>query len=72
MNLSSLITRIKIDCGIYAIALPFDNADEIIKDIIIDITRPVFSKYCPTYEKIRFDLNYLIYSMIVNCYMSKM
>jgi len=57
MNLSSLITRIKIDCGIYAIALPFDNADEIIKDIIIDITRPVFSKYCPTYEKIRFDLN---------------
>ena len=34
MNLSQLITRIKITCGIYAIALPFENADEAIANAI--------------------------------------
>lgn len=51
-----MITRIKINCGIYSIALPVDNADEIIRDTIVNITRPVFSIYCPYCEKIRFNL----------------
>ena len=37
MNLSQLITRIKISCGIYSIALPFENPDEVIKDVIENI-----------------------------------
>ena len=59
MNISQLITRIKISCGIYTIALPFDNADEAIRDVIQNITLKTFSILCPCYEKVRFDLNSL-------------
>jgi hypothetical protein len=38
MNMSDLITRIKIACGIYAIALPFENPDEAIADVIRRVT----------------------------------
>ena len=55
MNLSQLITRIKISCGIYSIALPFENPDEVIKDVIENITLRTFSTYSPYYEKFRFD-----------------
>lgn len=57
MNISQLITRIKITCGIYSIALPFENPDEAIKDVIENITLRTFSTYCPYYEKYRFDLH---------------
>lgn len=59
MNISQLITRIKINCGIYSIALPFDNADEAIKDVIQNITLRTFSTLCPCYETVRFDLHSL-------------
>lgn len=59
MNLSTLITRIKISCGLYSIALPFENPDEVIKEVIENITLKTFSTYCPYYETFRFDVNSL-------------
>jgi len=55
MNMSDLITRIKIACGIYAIALPFENPDEAIADVIRRVTLRTFSTYCPYCESIQFD-----------------
>lgn len=57
MNISQLITRIKLDCGIYAIALPFENVDEVILDTIRTTTLQTFSTYCPHYETFRWHLN---------------
>lgn len=57
MNISTLITRIKIKLGIYAIALPFDNPDQAIVDIIQNITLRTFSTFCPHYEPMRFLLS---------------
>lgn len=59
MNLSSLITRIKLQLGIYTIALPFENPDEVFKDIIQNVTLRTFSTYAPYYEKFRFKLDEL-------------
>jgi hypothetical protein len=59
MNLSTLITRIKARCGLYAIALPFENADEAIKEVIENVTLRTFSTYCPYYENFRFELTSL-------------
>lgn len=59
MNLSQLVTRIKIVCGLYSIALPFDNPDETISEVIRNITLRTFSTYCPHYETYRFDLHSL-------------
>ena len=59
MNLSNLVTRIKVKCGIYSMAIPFENPDEAIVDIIQNITLRTFSQYCPYFEKFRFDLNTL-------------
>lgn len=59
MNISQLLTRIKIACGLYTIALPFENADEAMKDVIENITLRTFSTYCPYYETFRFDLTNL-------------
>lgn len=59
MNLSQLITRIKIKCGIYTIALPFDNPDDVIADVIKNITIPTFSTFCPYVQTFRFDLHEL-------------
>lgn len=58
MNLSTFITRIKMKLGIYTIALPID-VDEFITTVINDISIPVFSVYCPLYEKITFDMSNL-------------
>lgn len=57
MNLSQLITRIKINCGLYSIALPFENPDEVIMDVIQNITLRTFSTYSPWYQTIRLDLH---------------
>lgn len=45
--------------GIYTIALPFENPDEVIKDVIQNITLRTFSTYAPYYEKFRFNLKNL-------------
>lgn len=57
MNLSQLITRIKINCGLYTIALPFENPDKAIEETIKNITLRTFSTYCPYYETYRFNLS---------------
>jgi hypothetical protein len=57
--MSQLISRIKINCGLYAIALPFENPDEMMRDVIQNITLRTFSTYCPYYETFRFDVNSL-------------
>ena len=59
MNLSTLITRIKMKLGIYTIALPIDNVDGFIEDIIKDITLPVFSQYNPYTERMHINLKNL-------------
>lgn len=51
MNLSNIITRIKLKLGLMAIASPFEDIDGTIADIIKDITVPVFSIYQPYREK---------------------
>ena len=52
MNLSTVVTRIKLKLGLLAIATPIENLDETIVTILQDITRPVFSLYAPFREKI--------------------
>jgi hypothetical protein len=50
MNLSTVVTRIKLQLGIINIATPIENLDETIVEIIQNITVPVFSLYAP-YKK---------------------
>lgn len=45
MNLSKLVTRIKLKLGLSAISTVFENIDNDISFIITDITVPVFSTY---------------------------
>ena len=52
MNMSSVLTRIKLSLGLMAISTPFENIDETISDIIKDITLPVFSLYNPCKDMI--------------------
>lgn len=56
MNISTLVTRMKIELGLYSLALPFDNLDQAIMDVIQTITVRTFSTYCPYRETYRFDL----------------
>lgn len=56
MNLSNIITRIKLKLGLMAIATPFENLDETITTIIKDITVPVFSVYYPVKESLTINM----------------
>lgn len=47
MNLSQLMTRIKMDLGIYVVPLPFENPEKALNDVIILKTLPVFSQFVP-------------------------
>lgn len=47
MNMSEVITRIKMDLGLMAIATPFENINDTINEIICVKTLPVFSIYLP-------------------------
>lgn len=53
MNISTLVTRMKIELGLYSLALPFDNLDQAIMDVIQTITVRTFSTYCPYRETYR-------------------
>lgn len=59
MNLSRLVTRIKRGIGIYGIALPIDDIDRMILDILEDTTIPVFSIYSPFFITYKFDVSAL-------------
>lgn len=53
MNLSTILTRVKLKLGLINIATPFKDLDNTIMDIIKDITVPVFSLYNPVKDTIR-------------------
>ena len=57
MNMSELITSIKMDLGIYTIALPFENANQVLEDVIKIKTIKTFSIYQPTYQTFMFNLS---------------
>lgn len=59
MNLSNIITRIKLKLGLAAFSSPFININETIREIIQDITVPVFSIYNPYNDKITLRTNEL-------------
>lgn len=44
--------RLKRGIGIYGIALPIEDVDQFMKDIVEDTTLPVFSIYHPRYEEV--------------------
>ena len=60
MNISKAIKRIKRDIGLYGIALPIENLDELILEILQDTTLPVFSIYCPMEEIVPLDIHQFI------------
>ncbi len=56
MNMSELVTRIKLNLGLMSIATPFENINDTIKTIIETITIPDFSLYSPWKMSITIDL----------------
>lgn len=56
MNISQLITSIKMDLGIYGIKLPFDNPDEALMDVIRLKTLNTFSIFLPQTVELSIDL----------------
>lgn len=57
MNLSNIMTRIKLKLGLMNIATPFEDLDGLILTILKDITVPVFSTYNPVKEKLHINMN---------------
>lgn len=53
LNLSDLLTRIKLELGIYGIALPVDNLDGLMTTIIKKYTLRDYSQFFPQYDEIR-------------------
>ncbi len=49
INTSRVITSIKMDLGVYGLALPFDNPDEALLNVIKIKTLPTFSQFSPYY-----------------------
>lgn len=62
MDVNKMIRRIKRDIGIYGIALPIENVDQMILEILEDTTIPVFSLYCPREELVTLDINDLVHN----------
>lgn len=56
MNLSNIITRIKMKLGLINIVTPIENLDSVITEIITEITVPVFSIYAPYKETMHLDV----------------
>ena len=57
MNLSEVVTRVKMKLGIMAIASPFEYINDSVVEIIQNVTNPVFSIYEPYKESMCLDLN---------------
>lgn len=60
MNLSELLTSIKMDLGIYGLALPFKNADEALYDVLKLKTLKTFSPFSPQIIDMTIDLKELV------------
>jgi len=56
MNAEVMIKRIKREIGLYGIALPIENLDKLILEILEDTTIPVFSIYSPKIEMITVNI----------------
>jgi len=59
MNPSKLLTKIKMDLGIYGMALPFKDGDKSLYDVFTIKSIPTFSIYCPYVMKLNLNLNEL-------------
>ncbi len=59
INISKLITSIKMELGLVAMATPFDNLDELIREIIVVRTLPVFDELYPYIVPLQIDTNEL-------------
>lgn len=61
MNMSQVITRIKMDMGLNVVATPFENLNETIHQIICVKTLPVYSLYVPNrVDGVKIDLRNLV------------
>lgn len=56
MNVSQLLTSIKMDLGIYGLRLPFDDPDATLMEVIKLKTIKTFSVYLPQVKLLRIDL----------------
>lgn len=59
MNLSEIITNIKMSIGIYGLATPFEDIDKTITDVLKVKTLKSFSQYNPDIVELRLDLKEL-------------
>ena len=59
INISKLISSIKLDLGLVAMATPFDNLDDLIREIIVVRTLPVFDELYPYIVPLQIDTNEL-------------
>lgn len=57
MNISGVLTRVKLKLGLAAFSTPFENLDEILTTILTDITLPVFSIYNPVKDSMVINTN---------------
>ena len=57
LNISRIVSKIRFDLGIATMALPFDNINKTITEIIEEFTIPVFSLYCPYRRVDRIDVS---------------
>jgi hypothetical protein len=56
INFSNLLTQIKVDLGIYGLALPFDNPDQEMTELIKSRTLVSFSNFFPDVQHVSLDL----------------
>ena len=56
LNMTNIIRRIKFKLGIVNMALPFDNINQLIQQIIEEFTVPTFSLYCPDRKIMRVNV----------------
>lgn len=59
INISKLISSIKIETGLMSMATPFENLDELIREIIVIRTIPVFNELYPYKVPLNIDTNEL-------------
>jgi hypothetical protein len=59
MNLSELLTAIKMDLGIYGLALPFPDGDNALYGVLKLKTLKTFSLFCPQVMRISLNLSEL-------------
>ena len=57
MNVSELLTSIKMDLGIYGLRLPFEDPDKALMDVIRLKTLKTFSIFLPHIRTVTVDLN---------------